>query len=65
MTMGESTFWLEQPPNGWIMERPCHTEGQTRTQLLDAYRELLSILKELPNDAGYGAWPDELFGVGQ
>ncbi len=37
-----------------------YTEGETRTQLLDAYSELLSILRDLPNGAGYDAWMEAL-----
>jgi len=33
-----------------------YTEGQTRTQLLDAYGELLSILHALPEGADYDTW---------
>ncbi len=33
-----------------------YTEGQTRNQLLDAYRQLIAIKSRLPNGAGYDQW---------
>lgn len=33
-----------------------YTEGQTRNQLLDAYRRLAGIRKRLPDYAGYDDW---------
>ena len=33
-----------------------YTEGQTRTQLLDAYRRLIAIRQRLPVDAGHAQW---------
>ena len=33
-----------------------YTEGQTRSQLLDAYRQLLEIRQRLPSDAGHSEW---------
>ena len=33
-----------------------YTEGQTRTQLLDAYRQLVAIRQSLPADAGHDQW---------
>lgn len=37
-----------------------YTEGETRTQLVEAYRQLLAILDELPADADYETWLDAL-----
>ncbi len=33
-----------------------YTEGQTRSQLLDAYRQLMAIRHRLPVNAGYDQW---------
>ena len=33
-----------------------YTEGQTRSQLLDAYRQLIAIRQRLPANAGYDEW---------
>ena len=33
-----------------------YTEGQTRSQLLDAYRQLLEIRQRLPSDAEHSEW---------
>ncbi len=33
-----------------------YTEGQTRSQLLDAYRQLIAVREELPSDAGHDEW---------
>ena len=33
-----------------------YTEGQTRSQLLDAYRQLAAIRRRLPEDAGHAEW---------
>ena len=33
-----------------------YTEGQTRSQLLDAYRQLIAIRQRLPGNAGYDEW---------
>ena len=33
-----------------------YTEGQTRTQLLDAFRELMLVFQDLPADAPYDEW---------
>ena len=33
-----------------------YTEGQTRSQLLDAYRQLIAIRQRLPSNAGYDKW---------
>lgn len=33
-----------------------YTEGETRNQLLAAYRELIGILRDLPADADYAEW---------
>ncbi len=33
-----------------------YTEGQTRNQLLDAYRQLIAVLRRLPANAGYDEW---------
>ena len=45
-----------------------YTEGQTRNQLLDAYRQLAAIRQRLPNNAEYDEWMtavrDELDGAG-
>ena len=37
-----------------------YTEGETRNQLLDAYRQLLDILRRLPSDADYTSWMSAL-----
>ena len=37
-----------------------YTEGETRNQLLEAYRQLTQILNRLPKDADYSAWMDAL-----
>ena len=39
-----------------------YTEGQTRGQLLDAYRDLIAIRQRLPADAGYDEWMDAVRG---
>ncbi len=33
-----------------------YTEGQTRSQLLDAYRQLIAVRQRLPGNAGYDEW---------
>ena len=33
-----------------------YTEGQTRSQLLDAYQRLIAVREELPSDAGHDEW---------
>ena len=35
-----------------------YTEGQTRTQLLDAYRQLVAVRQSLPADTGHAQWMD-------
>ena len=37
-----------------------YTERETRTQLLDAYEQLLEILNRLPRDADYSEWMEAL-----
>lgn len=37
-----------------------YTEGETRNQLLEAYSELISVLKRLPSDADYNEWMKSL-----
>jgi len=37
-----------------------YTEGETRTQLIEAYQQLLEILRELPDDGDYDAWMNAL-----
>ncbi|MCY4464445.1 MAG: CfrBI family restriction endonuclease [Chloroflexi bacterium] len=37
-----------------------YTEGETRNQLIEAYRKLIKILARLPKDADYSAWMDAL-----
>lgn len=37
-----------------------YTEGETRTQLLQAYSQLLAVLKRLPTEADYETWMDAL-----
>ena len=37
-----------------------YTEGETRNQLLEAYRELNAILRRLPSDADYSQWMSAL-----
>ena len=39
-----------------------YTEGQTRGQLLDAYRDLIAIRQRLSADAGYDEWMDAVRG---
>ena len=33
-----------------------YTEGQTRNQLFDAYRQLIAVRQRLPGNAGYDEW---------
>lgn len=37
-----------------------YTEGETRNLLLDAYRQLIDILRRLPEDADYASWMNAL-----
>ena len=37
-----------------------YTEGETRNQLLEAYNQLLAVLKRLPMEADYETWMDAL-----
>lgn len=37
-----------------------YTEGETRNQLLEAYRQLIDVLRRLPADADYAEWMDSL-----
>ena len=37
-----------------------YTEGQTRTQLLDAYQQIIAVRQRLPADAEYAEWLDAL-----
>ena len=37
-----------------------YTEGETRNQLLEAYRQLTEILNRLPQDADYSVWMEAL-----
>ena len=37
-----------------------YTEGETRNQLLEAYSQLLALLRRLPTDADYETWMDAL-----
>ena len=37
-----------------------YTEGETRNQLLEAYRQLVDVLRRLPADADYPEWMDSL-----
>ena len=39
-----------------------YTEGETRDQLLEAYHELITILRRLPADADYTTWMNALRG---
>ena len=37
-----------------------YTEGETRSQLLEAYTQLISVLRRLPKDAEYETWMETL-----
>ena len=37
-----------------------YTEGETRNNLLNAYRQLMNVLRRLPSDAPYDEWMDAL-----
>ena len=37
-----------------------YTEGETRNQLLEAYRQLLTVLRRLPEESEYAAWMEAL-----